>query len=87
MSPDGTNRQTIAPSMKVEGVAGQGIADWSPDSAEIVVGGRDSRGPGLFLIPIDGKPPKRLIDGAFVNPVWSRDGKLIVYAGRSSWVK
>ncbi len=42
MSPDGTNRQTIAPSIEVEGVAGQGIADWSPDSAEIVVGGRDS---------------------------------------------
>jgi Tol biopolymer transport system component len=83
MSPDGTNRQTVAHSIEVEGVAGQGIADWSPDSTQIVMGGRDSRGPGLFLIPIDGKPPKRLIDGAFVNPIWSRDGKLIVYAGRS----
>jgi len=83
MSPDGTNRQAIAPSIEVEGVAGQGIADWSPNSAEIVVGGRNSTGPGLFLIPINGAPPKRLIDGAFVNPVWSRDGTMILYAGRS----
>jgi serine/threonine protein kinase/Tol biopolymer transport system component len=83
MSPDGTNRQTVAPSIEVEGVAGQGIADWSPDSTEIVMGGRDSSGAGLFLIPIDGRPSKRLVDCACVNPVWSRDGKLIVYAGRS----
>jgi Tol biopolymer transport system component len=83
MSADGTNRQTIAPSIDVEGVAGQGTADWSPDGKQIVIGGRDARGPALFLIQLDGKPPVRLLDGSWVNPVWSPDGTMILYAGRS----
>jgi Tol biopolymer transport system component len=83
MRADGTNRQTPAPSIEVEGVAGQGTADWSPNGTQIVVGGRDAQGSALFLIPVNGGPPVRLVDGKWVNPVWSPDGELIVYAGRS----
>ena len=40
-------------------------------------------GPALFLIPVDGGAHVRLLEGKWVNPVWSPDGNLIVYAGRS----
>ena len=84
MSTDGTNRRTLAPSIDIEGAAGQGIADWSPDSTRIVAGGRDAQGQALFVIPVDGGgAPIRLVDGAWVNPIWSPDGQLIVYAGQS----
>ena len=83
MAADGTNRQTIAPSIAVEGAAGQGTADWAPDGTEIVIGGRDEKGSALFVIPANGKSPRRLVDGKWVNPVWSPKGDLILYAGRS----
>jgi Tol biopolymer transport system component len=83
MSGDGTNVQALAPDIDIQGAAGQGIADWSPDGAWIVAGGRDALGPALFKIPVDGGAPVRLAAGKWGNPVWSPDGALIVYAGRS----
>jgi Tol biopolymer transport system component len=84
MSADGTNAQPFAPSIEVEGASGQGTADWSPDGAWIVTGGRDAQGPGLFKVPVERSgAPVRLVAGQAVNPVWSPNGKLIVYAGRS----
>ena len=84
MSADGTNRRTLAASIEIEGVAGQSAGDWSPDGGWIVAGGRDAQGPALFKIPADGTgAPVRLVAGKCVNPVWSPNGDLIVYAGRS----
>jgi serine/threonine protein kinase/Tol biopolymer transport system component len=84
MSADGTNAQPFAPTIEVAGASGQGTADWSPDGAWIVTGGRDAQGAGLFKIPVHGSgPPVRLVAGQAVNPVWSPSGDLIVYAGRS----
>jgi Tol biopolymer transport system component len=82
VSADGRSSRTLAPSLQVEGAAGQGAADWSPDGAWIVTGGRDAQGPGLFKVPAEGGEPVRLVAGRAVNPVWSPDGKLIVYAGK-----
>ena len=81
MSADGTNVRTLAASIDIQGAAGQASADWSPDSAWIAIGGSDAQGPGLFKIPVDGGLPVRLVTGQATNPVWSPDGKLIVYAG------
>jgi Tol biopolymer transport system component len=83
MSSDGTARRTLVPSIEIEGAAGQGAVDWSPDGTRLVVGGRDTQGPALFVIPVDSGEPIRLVDGAWVNPIWSPDGNLIVYAGQS----
>ena len=84
MSADGTNAQPFAPTIEVEGASGQGTADWSPDGAWIVTGGRDAQGPGLFKVPVEGSGrPVRLVAGQAVNPVWSPNGNLIVYGGRS----
>ena len=81
MSADGTNIRTLAPSIDIQGAAGQGAVDWSPDNVWIVAGGRDASGAALFKIPVDGGEPVRLVEGQVSNPIWSSDGELIVYAG------
>jgi Tol biopolymer transport system component len=81
MSADGTNVRTLAPSIDIQGAAGQGAVDWSPDGVWIVAGGRDASGAALFKIPVDGGAPVRLVEGQVSNPIWSSDGELIVYAG------
>ena len=37
-------------------------------------------GTRVFLIPVDGGSPTRLLDTASYNPVWSPDGTFIVYS-------
>ena len=84
MSENGSTRRTLAASIDIRGAAGQGAVDWSPDGNWIVAGGRDDKGSALFKIPLDGGAAERLIEGPWVNPVWSPRGDLIVYAGRSN---
>jgi len=81
MSRDGTNPQTLAPSITIDTSLGRGSADWSPDGTWIVVAGADSKGSGLFKIPADGGPAVPLVSGQFVNPAWSPRDNLIVYGG------
>jgi Tol biopolymer transport system component len=76
LSSDGAELQPIA-----EGIDVQDSSSWSPDGRWIVTGGSDGSGPGLFKIPLDGGSPVRLVAGQALNPVWSPDGSLIVYAG------
>jgi len=59
----------------------RGTADWSPDGRWVVVGGSHEGVPGLYKIPVDGGPPVRIVEGEVLDPVWSPDGNLIVYAG------
>jgi Tol biopolymer transport system component len=80
MSADGTSSQTLAASIELRGVDGQGAADWSPDGAWIVTGGDDGSGPGLFKIRVGDGETVRLVAAEAVNPVWSPKGDLIVYA-------
>jgi len=76
LSSDGAELQPIA-----EGIVAQGSSCWSPDGRWIVTGGSDATGSGLFKIPLDGGSPVRLVTGEALNPIWSPDGSLIVYAG------
>ena len=80
MSADGTNSRTLAASIEIQGVVGQAAADWSPDGTRIVASGLDGNGRGLFVIPVDGGEPVRIVTGDAFNPVWSPKGDLIVYA-------
>ena len=82
VSADGRSSRTLASSLDIQGAAGQGAADWSPDGNWIVTGARDAQGPGLFKVPVDGRDPVRLVAGQAANPVWSPDGNLIVYGGK-----
>jgi Tol biopolymer transport system component len=76
MNADGTNVQTIAPSLDVSGVP-----TWSPDALRIAVAAETDGGPRIFTVPVDGGPPKQIVQTLASNPVWSPDGTRIVYSG------
>jgi dipeptidyl aminopeptidase/acylaminoacyl peptidase len=80
IAPDGTNLRTLGGNIDVHGTPRQSAADWSPDGRWIVAGGNDGTGEGLFKIPADGGTPERIVPGPAVNPVWSPDGSVILYA-------
>jgi hypothetical protein len=69
----------VPPAFRQRRRSGRGVlvapGDW------IVSAGSDRDGEGLFKIPVDGSVPVRLAKGAFLDPVWSPRGDLIVYGG------
>jgi Tol biopolymer transport system component len=77
LSADGAQLKVLS-----ETLDARGAADWSPDGRWVVSGGSNDAGVvGLYKIPVGGGVPVRLADGGAMNPVWSPDGSLIVYAG------
>ncbi|MGH9255209.1 MAG: TolB family protein, partial [Vicinamibacterales bacterium] len=76
LSADGAELRPLT-----DAIGAQGAASWSPDGRWIATGGSDTKGTGLFKIPIDGAEPVRLVTGVALNPEWSPDGNLIVYTG------
>jgi Tol biopolymer transport system component len=76
LSADGAELQALTDAVDI-----RGAASWSADQQWIVTGGDDGNGAGLFKIPVDGGVPVRLVGGQALDPVWSPDGTLIVYAG------
>ena len=75
-SADGADMRPLGKTLEV-----QGTGHWSPDGKWIVTGGHDADGDGLFKVPVDDGVPIRLVKGPALNPVWSGDGRVIVYAG------
>ncbi len=76
LSADGAQLRVLS-----ESVDARGAAAWSPDGRWIATGGSAAGVPGLFKIPVDRDAPERIVDGEALNPAWSPDGNLIVYAG------
>ena len=76
MAADGTRLRRLSSDVDV-----RGTASWSPDDKWIVAAGSDRDGAGLFKLPVDGGAPVRIATGAFLDPVWSPRGDLIVYCG------
>jgi Tol biopolymer transport system component len=78
MSSDGTNVRRIAETLEVaDGPS------WSPDGKWIAVVAREGEGRArpLMKVPVDGGPPVRLVEGNNnSDPVWSPDGRLILYS-------
>ncbi len=76
MSDDGTNIRTLAESLDV-----RGPVSWSPDGNWLALAADAGEGSRVFKIPLDGRPPVRLVDELSSNPVWSPDGRMIAYSG------
>ncbi len=72
MSSDGSQQQTVEHKNRIS------FPCWSPDGTQIAFINEDSN---LALIDIDGNNYKIINDipGACMNPVWSPDGKYILY--------
>lgn len=73
---DGSAPRPIAESLDV-----RGAATWSPDGNSIAIAAREGSSVRLFRIPTNGGAPVRLVDSVSFNPVWSPDGKFILYSG------
>jgi Tol biopolymer transport system component len=76
MGADGTPPRPLSSDIDV-----RGTASWSPDGEWIAVAGNDRDGDGLFKLPAAGGAPVLIASGAFLDPVWSPRGDLIVYGG------
>jgi Tol biopolymer transport system component len=76
LSIDGGDRQPLAPDIDI-----RGNPSWSPDGKWILSGGNDAQGPALFMIPVDGSKPLRVVPGPAFDPVMSPVDNVIVYAG------
>jgi len=76
IAADGTRLRALSADVDV-----RGTASWSPDGQWLAAAGSDRDGPGLFKLPTAGGAPKRIATGAFLDPVWSPRGDLIVYCG------
>jgi WD40 repeat protein len=55
---------------------------WSPDGSQVAVpsvklGGNEDAG-GIDIIPLDGRPRRRVVRGVFNNLAWSHDGRSFV---------
>jgi Tol biopolymer transport system component len=76
MQADGTNARIVTDSLDL-----QGGPAWAPDGLSITSGANDHGVPRLFRVPIDGHPPALLLKEYSVDPVWSTDGRFVVYSG------
>jgi serine/threonine protein kinase/Tol biopolymer transport system component len=75
MNANGTNIRPLAPALDV-----RSAVSWSPDGKMIAAAATLEEGTRVFLIPVDGGDPARLLDSASYNPVWSPDGQFILYS-------
>ncbi len=72
---DRSGTQRIATSLRV-----RGSPAWAPDGKSLTVGADDGDRPGLFRVPLDGTAPTLIVDAYAMNPLWSPDGRWLVYA-------
>lgn len=75
IAADGTNPRTLGTSLDL-----LDSAAWSADSKWIAVPATDETGYGLFKVPVNDGGVERLVTGIVWNPVWSPDGRFIVYS-------
>jgi Tol biopolymer transport system component len=61
-------------------LAPRGAPAWSPASDSITVALDTGSEPRLHRVSLDARSTEPLVDGYSINPVWSTDGRILVYA-------
>ena len=79
IAADGSGNRSLSADVDVRGAAA-----WSRDAKWIVTGGNDADGPGLFLVPVDGGAPLKILKSQAYDPVWSPTEDLILYSGHQT---
>ena len=75
MAADGTSARRVSDTLDA-----RNAPSWSPDGKWICVAAAEGEEQPLFKVPVDGGPAVRLTGGVNLNPVWSPDGRFIVYS-------
>jgi Tol biopolymer transport system component/DNA-binding winged helix-turn-helix (wHTH) protein len=73
---DGSHPRVIADSLGL-----RGNPAWAPDGQSIVTAVVRDEEPRLTSIFLNGTPPQPLVAEYSVDPVWSHDGRFLVYSG------
>jgi serine/threonine protein kinase/Tol biopolymer transport system component len=73
---DGRNARLVSAALAL-----RGDLAWTPDSQSIVGAILQDGEPNLAKIRLDGAPPQPMTAEYSLNPVWSPDGKYLVYSG------
>jgi Tol biopolymer transport system component len=76
INSDGTGAQMVATSLELRGAPA-----WIPDGNAVTVAALVDGVPCLFNIPVDGRPPVRVLHEHSMDPVWSPDGRGMVFTG------
>lgn len=76
MQADGTNARIVADSLSL-----QGAPAWEPNGQSITSAADDHGVPHLFRVPVDGRSPALFVKEYSTDPVWSPDGRFVVYSG------
>jgi Tol biopolymer transport system component len=76
MNSNGTGVTELASSLTVRGAPA-----WSPGGDWLTLAAEQGKTAGLFNVPLNGGQPIPLIEGQAANPVWSPDGRFVIYSG------
>jgi len=74
MTADGTSVRPLAEALNVVDAP-----SWSPDGTSVVVSANEGSGGRIFRVPVNGGRWERMVEEHSYNPVWSPDGRLILY--------
>jgi Tol biopolymer transport system component len=74
MTAEGTGIRPLAESLDV-----RDAVSWSPDGKFLVASVDEGAGGRIYKIPVQDGAPERLVEEISYNPVWSPDGRLILY--------
>jgi len=75
MSSDGTHVRLLTDTLDV-----RNAASWSPDGNWLAVAADDGGGTHVYKVPANGGLPVKLTETSAYNPMWSPDGRFIVYS-------